>query len=154
MMGSARYLRRVLSKETTLRKHPIVIGRAASVRLAGLLSRRVDHEHDRQHLRELSEELDRALVVENDQVPAQVITIGTRVAIRDARSGERQEMTVVLPQQADTRTRKISVLAPMGTALLGYSEGDVVEWAMPGGLKRMDIERVWQPDRAAPQVRG
>ena len=133
-----------------MRNHPILISESELSRLRGLLFPRTRHEHDQQHLRELQAELDRAVIVEARQMPADVITIGTRVGVRDVTSGELREMTLVLPQQADIGSHRISVLAPMGTALLGYREGDEVEWAMPGGLKRLDIEWVRQPVERGP----
>jgi regulator of nucleoside diphosphate kinase len=137
-----------------LRNHPILISESELSRLRGLLFPRPAHQHDHNHLRQLQAELDRAVVVEARQLPADVITIGTRVGVRDVTSGELREMTLVLPQQADIRSQRISVLAPMGTALLGYREGDEVEWAMPGGLKRLDIEWVRQPVDRSPPARA
>jgi regulator of nucleoside diphosphate kinase len=142
------------SKETALRNHPIVIIASELARLRGLLPLRSPRGRDRQHLRDLQAELDRAVVLEADQVPASVITIGARFGVRDVTSGERREMTLVLPQHADVGNQRLSVLAPMGTALLGFREGDEVEWAMPGGMKRLDIEWVRQPVGPAPRARA
>ncbi|MBS0417919.1 MAG: nucleoside diphosphate kinase regulator [Proteobacteria bacterium] len=136
---------RSTQEQAALRNHPILISRPELSRLKGLLHPRAGREHDRQHLRELQAELDRAVVLEAAQMPADVITIGARVGVRDVTSGELQVMTLVFPQQADVGSQRISVLAPMGTALLGYREGDEVEWIMPGGPKRLDIEWVRQP---------
>jgi len=67
------------------------------------------------------------------------------VRVRDLESGRRQELTLVSPHEADVSAGRISVLAPLGTALLGYRLGDVVERVMPGGLRRLLIEAVSQP---------
>jgi len=64
------------------------------------------------------------------------------VRVRDLESGRRQELTLVSPHEADVSAGRISVLAPLGTALLGYRKGDVVERVMPGGLRRLLIEEV------------
>jgi regulator of nucleoside diphosphate kinase len=56
---------------------------------------------------------------------------------------------VVFPSEADSEQGKISILAPVGTALLGYRVGDTVEWKLPGGLRRLKIERIlYQPEAA------
>ena len=60
----------------------------------------------------------------------------------DLSSGERREYTLTYPAEADVAAGRISVLAPLGTALLGYREGDEFEWQMPGGLRRLRIEKV------------
>jgi regulator of nucleoside diphosphate kinase len=73
-----------------------------------------------------------------------VVTLHALVHVLDLQSGERQEVVLVSPAEADVKERRISVLAPLGTALLGYREGDEVEWLMPGGLRRLRIERVVQ----------
>jgi regulator of nucleoside diphosphate kinase len=64
------------------------------------------------------------------------------VRILDLSNGTRQELTLVGPAEANVSARRISVLAPLGTALLGYREGDEVEWLMPGGVRRLRIESV------------
>jgi regulator of nucleoside diphosphate kinase len=81
-----------------------------------------------------------------------VITIHTRLQVLDLVSGERRELTLVLPHESDASAGRISVLAPLGTALLGYRAGDEVEWLMPGGLRRLRIEYVRPPaeGRVAP----
>ena len=66
----------------------------------------------------------------------------TRVHVLDLVSWERRELVLVLPRESDAVAGRISVLAPLGTALLGFREGDEVEWLMPGGLRRLRIEDV------------
>jgi regulator of nucleoside diphosphate kinase len=66
------------------------------------------------------------------------------VRVRDLDSGVSQELTLVNPSEADVSAGRISVLAPLGTALIGYRQGDVVERVMPGGLRRLLIENVVQ----------
>ena len=127
-----------------MRDRPIVISEPQIARLRGLFPPGTAQGRDHQHLLELEAELDRAVVLEPDEMPADVITLGARVGVRDMASGERREMTLVLPTQADVRNQRLSVLAPLGTALLGYREGDEIEWVMPGGLKRLGIEWVRQ----------
>jgi regulator of nucleoside diphosphate kinase len=143
-MDDPRLQRRL--KELAMRNRPIVITRTDAARLRELLAARAHAARDQDHLEELAEELERARIAEPDEVPVDVITIHTRVQVLDLVSGERRELTLVLPRESDASAGRISVLAPMGTALLGYRAGDVVEWQMPGGPRRLRIERVLPPE--------
>lgn len=128
-----------------MRNHPILIGRTDAARLRELIAARAQVERDQDHIHELAAELERARIADPDDVPADVVTIHTRVRVLDLVSGERRELTLVLPHQSDASAGRISVLAPLGTALLGYRVGDEIEWLMPGGLRRMRIESVQPP---------
>jgi regulator of nucleoside diphosphate kinase len=129
-------------KETAVRDRPIVITRSDAAKLRELLATRARTEHDQDHLHELAAELERALIAEPGEAPAEVITMHTRVQVLDVVSGVRRELVLVFPREADLGAGRISVLAPLGTALLGNREGDEVEWEMPGGLRQLRIERV------------
>jgi len=88
-------------------------------------------------------------VVDSKDIPPDVVTINSTLQIRDLDSGEEMMFTVVSPFNADVSQGKISLLAPVGSAVLGYRSGDVVEWRVPAGLKRLKIERVlYQPEAA------
>ena len=99
---------------------------------------------DKEHLASLQEELARSVPVAPDEVPAGVVTMHSRVRVRDLESGVEQTYALVYPHEADLPSGRLSVLAPLGTALLGYHEGDEIEWAMPGGWRRLRIESVRQ----------
>lgn len=71
------------------------------------------------------------------------------VTVFDVTGGSRREVTLVYPHEALPAEGKVSVLAPLGTALLGYRQGDEVEWLMPGGIRRLRIENVRSPNEAA-----
>lgn len=131
-----------------MRDRPIVISAPDARVLRGLLSARTTASHDQEHLEELRFELERAQVLEPGEVSASIVTMHRRVCIQDLSSGHRQEVMLVSPAEADVSARRISVLAPLGTALLGYREGDEVEWLMPGGIRRLRIESVAQPGDA------
>lgn len=133
-----------------MRDRQIVITKSDAASLRGLLAARMRTERDQDHLEELGAELERALVADRDQVPRDVITMHTRVHVLDLKSNERRELVLVFPSESDPVAGRISVLAPLGTALLGYREGDEVEWTMPGGQRRLRIEKVWQPDDVEP----
>ena len=105
---------------------------------------------DQHHLEELERELDRAEVVAAAHVPADVVTMHSVVRVRDLDTGARAVYRLVFPVNADIERRHISVLAPIGTALIGYRAGDRIEWATPGGTKRFEVEQVlYQPETAA-----
>ncbi|OKL41666.1 nucleoside diphosphate kinase regulator [Pontibacter flavimaris] len=95
----------------------------------------------------LGEELKRAKRVPSEEIPANVITMNSRVLLKDLQGGRELEITLVYPKDADINTRKISIFAPVGTAILGCKEGDVVEWPVPSGTINYKIEKVtFQPE--------
>jgi regulator of nucleoside diphosphate kinase len=99
------------------------------------------------YLEKLRGELDRAQIVSPQQIPGDVITMNSRVVIRDLDSGEDETYTLVYPEQSNAAEGKISVLAPIGTAMLGYRIGDVFEWEVPAGKRRLRIEKIlYQPE--------
>ena len=81
----------------------------------------------------LEAELERAEVVEPAQMPADVITMNSTARFLDETSGEEHEMTLVYPRDADGSPHKVSILAPVGSALLGLRVGGSIEWPVPGG---------------------
>jgi regulator of nucleoside diphosphate kinase len=81
----------------------------------------------------LEAELDRATVVERERIPRDVVTIGSRVTFEEERSGHVREVVLAYPSDADASAGRISVLAPVGAALLGLRVDDVIEWPLPGG---------------------
>ena len=104
---------------------------------------------DVERLDDLQSELNRAIVVKPSKVPAYVVTMNSRVRIRDLISGRELTYQIVFPKDADIAENRISVLAPIGTALLGYRAGSTVEWRVPSGMRRfriLDVE--YQPEAA------
>ena len=111
------------------------------IAVTGKVSQRVKWE-----LRLLENELKRARIVAAEEVPPDVITINTRAEFLDLETGERMEFTVVLPADANINDGKISVLAPLGTAMLGYRVGDEFVWHVPHGLRRLKVTKLhFQP---------
>ena len=97
----------------------------------------------------LEGELRRARVVPRSDVPSEVITMNSVVRLRDLDTDEVEEYELAYPAEADVAHNRISVLAPIGTAILGYRLGDVIEWPVPAGLRRLQVEEVlYQPERA------
>ena len=98
-------------------------------------------------MRLLENELKRAQIIPSEEVPPDVITMNTRAEFLDLESGERMEFTVVLPIDANINDGKISVLAPLGTAMLGYRVGDEFVWHVPHGLRRLKVIKLhFQPE--------
>jgi regulator of nucleoside diphosphate kinase len=103
---------------------------------------------DAEYLQALEAELDRARVMAAGDIPADVVTMHVPVRVTDLDDGHQRILTLVFPGEADSAQGKISVLAPIGTALLGYRAGDTVEWPVPGGLRRLRIEAVLHQAKA------
>jgi len=105
--------------------------------------------HERKDLESLAEELEKAEVVPPKNVPADVVTMNSKVLLRDLTTSEEMTCVLVFPKDANIDTGAISVLAPVGTAILGYAKGDIVEWPVPSGVRRIRIEDVlYQPEAA------
>ncbi|MBW8375845.1 nucleoside diphosphate kinase regulator [Stenotrophomonas maltophilia] len=83
----------------------------------------------------LAEELNRATVVAPDQVPEGTVMMHSRVECEDELQNEKHVLTLVYPREADVEQGKVSILAPVGTALLGLSIGQTMDWVAPGGRK-------------------
>lgn len=93
----------------------------------------------------LGAELDRAIVADPGSLAPDVVTIGSRVTFE--RSGARREVEVVYPTAADASAGRVSVLAPIGAALIGQRRGDEIEWPMPDGrVARIRVLAVAQPE--------
>ena len=101
----------------------------------------------------LENELNRAQIVASDDLPPDVITMNSRAELLDLESGERVEFTLVLPADANINDGKISVLAPLGTAMLGYRVGDEFEWPVPYGMRQLKVMKVhFQPEASLRQA--
>jgi regulator of nucleoside diphosphate kinase len=136
-----------------MREYPIIISDADLLRLRGLLSAANDSSpFDHAHLDDLRSELDRAIVVPAHEVPHGVVTMGSRIQVRDLGSGRIAGYKLVYPREADAAEHRLSVLAPLGTALLGNAEGDAVEWKMPGGTRSFRIQRVMNETRVVERI--
>lgn len=99
-------------------------------------------------LETLEEILDLARVVQADKVPTDVVTMNSQVMFEDVRTGDKGTVTIVYPTETDVATRRISILSPVGAALIGEAEGAEVELPVPhGGNRRIRIVNVlYQPE--------
>lgn len=107
------------------------------------------NEKDMDDLTRLENELEQVHVVSSQAIPSDVVTMNSRARVRDLDSSEEMVFTLVFPAEADYIRGRLSVLAPIGTALLGYRAGDTVELQVPSGVRRLKIEQIlYQPEAA------
>jgi len=104
---------------------------------------------NRECLKDLEQELNRANIVEPESIPADSITMNSKVLLKDLDTGEETTYTLVYPEDVNLAENKISVLAPIGTAILGFREGDVIDWKVPAGTVKLRVEKIlYQPEAA------
>ncbi len=101
--------------------------------------------HSRRALAGLRAELERAQVLPAASMPSDVVRIGSTVEVLDLADGETSRYTLCFPEHAEISAGRLSVFAPLGTALLGFSAGREFIWEMPGGPRRLRILRVTPP---------
>ena len=92
--------------------------------------------------RKLEQELDAAQVLNDEELPADVVRLQSEVKIENIETQKVFDFKLVMPVEADMKKGKLSVFAPIGIALLGYKIGAEVEWEMPDGLKKFKIVEV------------
>jgi regulator of nucleoside diphosphate kinase len=98
----------------------------------------------------LQHELARAQVLPAAELPGDVVTMGSTVEIEDSATGERDTYTLVFPEHADGLAGRLSILAPIGMAIIGFAQGDTFTWKTPGGPRRLRLRRVTPPPRPGP----
>ena len=103
----------------------------------------------RREVNRLRRELERARIVRSREVSERVVTMNSEVVLRDLGSGQEFTCRLSFPDDANVDGGRLSVLAPVGTAILGYREGSVIEWEVPAGTRRIRIEKIlYQPEAA------
>jgi regulator of nucleoside diphosphate kinase len=127
----------------------IFITEADFDKLKHLIAGRRSTGVDAEHLNELEQELERAEVLDEGQpVPSDVVTMNSEVRLMDLDSGEIKVYRLVFPSQARSGNT-LSVLAPIGTAILGYRVGSVIKWRVPRGVRRLKVlDVLFQPEAA------
>lgn len=128
---------------------PLFISHPDHLKLRLLLSGALNAGAASQALRNLRDELDRATIVDPAAFPTDVVTLDSAVEFEDLETGEIEEYTITFPERADVDVGRISVLAPIGTALIGCRVGSVVNWSTPGGVRRLKVRRVTAPAATA-----
>lgn len=93
----------------------------------------------------LFDELDAATVVPDELVPADVVTMNSRVEFLDLDSGQTSVVSLVYPHEIDGGPDRVSILAPVGSALIGLREGESIEWPLPKGRRRIRVVSVSAP---------
>ncbi|HRK47488.1 MAG TPA: nucleoside diphosphate kinase regulator [Nocardioides sp.] len=108
----------------------------------------LDH-HGSETADALDTELHRAVIVEQRAIPADVVTMNSEVVYEDVVTGARRTVRVVYPRDADATAGRVSVVAPIGAALLGLRAGQSTAWQTPGGVREIRIVEVrYQPEAA------
>ncbi len=125
----------------------ITVSRIDLDRIEALLERLPAAEADK--LQALRAELDRADVVEPADMPPHIVTMNSTVVFEDEADGEKLTLTLVYPTGAGA-PGTVSILAPVGSALLGLARGQQIDWPMPDGRKRRlkVLEITYQPEAA------
>ena len=124
----------------------IYVTTADMARLQALLARQ---KNAGEALEKLAAELDRARVVAPEDIPQDIITMNSTAQLRELLTDDVMTYTLVFPDRADYEAGRISVLAPIGTAMHGQREGDEFEWEVPAGPVRLRVEKViYQPEAA------
>ena len=116
---------------------PITISERDAWRL-----RKLVQTNDPTTIERLKTELDRAQIVLDQDLPANVIAMNSTVELEDLEDGEILTYTLVFPENADIESGKISILAPLGMAMLGFKVGDEFEWPVPAGTLRVRVRRL------------
>ncbi len=115
-------------------KHPdtILITERDLERLEQILAR-VQHSPN---IKALADELERATIVSSEAIPPDVVTMNSRITFMELETGKESDVTLVYPSDANLEKGKVSILAPVGAALIGLRIGDEIEWPLPSGKHR------------------
>ena len=128
-----------------------------------IILNKLDYMRIRKHLREaqmrktidavnagkLAQELESGVLMEPQDIPSDVVTMNSVVKISFVGEEQQQEFRIVYPDEADFRMKRVSIFAPIATALIGFRVGDLIEWMVPGGLKKIKIDGIsYQPEAA------
>ncbi|MEE1943765.1 GreA/GreB family elongation factor [Pedobacter sp. KR3-3] len=100
------------------------------------LEKAIMSDYNKQRLRE---EIKNAKIFDDDQLPADVVSLYTETKIESTDNGQEFVFKLVLPKDADIKQQKVSIFAPISIALLGYQTGDLINWEMPDGIKAYKI---------------
>lgn len=119
---------------------------------------RKDHDHihwlirnsrllypdDRVSADQLKKELKKSVLFDDGELPPDVVRLGSTVTVKELEKGQTMQFTIVTPDKSDLKNRRVSVLSPVGTALIGLSKGNMIRWRVPAGEKTFLIEEVIQ----------
>ncbi len=127
--------------------HKIIITELDNQRLNKIIDDVVQHDsNEKKHIQMLKNELSHAKIVAPDEIPNNIITMNSKFLLSIGDTDE-ELYSLVYPEQADIANNNISIMAPIGTAILGYKEGDTIEWQVPDGkIKIKVIKILYQPE--------
>ena len=97
---------------------------------------------DAKNITDLEAELKKAKLVNQENFPNDVVRLNSKIKIKDVNKNNIMELTLVTPDKADIKQKKISVMAPVGTALIGFKQGQEIKWRVPAGKKTFHIVEV------------
>lgn len=128
----------------------IIISEKDALRLRECMHHfRVSSNTYTKEINNLTKELNRAEIVDSANMPDNVVTMHSVVKLKYLETDKIIEMEIVYPDEADIKKNKISIFAPIATALLGYKKGDVINWEIPSGkVKIMIDDIIYQPEAA------
>lgn len=117
---------------------PIIVASEDHARLTQLVA----HVDGTVVAEQLEAELERARIAPLCDVPGDVVVMNSEFEYQDVATGQRRRLRLVYPHEADSNTNRVSVLAPLGCALLGLRVGQQIDWHMPGGMRRIRVVAV------------
>jgi len=131
-----------------MKNKTIVVTTSDHSRITRILSGEMPGKKDiKTNTGNLAGELQRARKVPPEKVGPDVVTMNSEIEIMDIESKMTKRLKLVYPDQADIKSGRVSILAPIGTAILGYKKGDIIEWNVPAGKKRFLIKDIiYQPE--------
>lgn len=142
-------MKTTVQETKTTRSRTIYITDYDRERLEKVLERAKDVDPFRADLKDLEAELSRAKVVKPKAVPNDVITMNSKVCLLDRDEGDELIYTLAFPEDANASEGKISILAPIGTAMLGHRVGETFQWKIPDGIVTLEVKEVlYQPEAA------
>lgn len=137
-----------LSKRAAVMQKEIYMTEIDRERLIKVVNKALNSDNKpEQAAKDLQDEINKAVVVNPHQIPQDIVTMNSRALIN--LDNENIEVSLVYPEDAKGSINKLSVLSPIGTAILGYAEGDILEWEVPSGIAEIHIKEVlYQPEAA------
>lgn len=124
---------------------PIPVLTLTDYQLLRELTKSSQNSTSKKEIMQLSQELDRAIVNKDDVLEDNIVRINSFVEIEDTKAKQRMKIQIVLPSLSNIKEGKVSVIAPLSIALIGFKENDEVDWEMPAGVKSLRIISVSNP---------
>ena len=87
----------------------------------------------------LTQELDRAIINKDGIIDQNIVRMNSQVTIEDANTKQQMKVQIVMPSQSNLKEGKVSILAPLSVAIIGFKENDEVEWQLPSGIKTLKV---------------